>query len=81
MRRIRSPFTRPVGLLVAGLLFSAPIACGSDRGDRGLQPSNETDSPVSNTQDAMTEADRRRQEMTDIQQREAEAFDEAAHDE
>jgi hypothetical protein len=79
-----SPARRPTRLfaflVLAAFALPGAIACGSDEGERGLQPGHETASPASDTEDAMTEAERRKREVREIQQAEAEPLDRAEGD-
>jgi hypothetical protein len=76
-----SPARRPTrlfaSLALAAFALPGAIACGSDEGERGLQPGHETSSPASDTEDAMTEAERRKREADADQQAAAEALDRA----
>jgi hypothetical protein len=79
-----SPAHRPTRLFaflaLAAFALPGATACGSDDGERGLQPGHETASPASDTEDAMTEAERRKREVREIQQAEAEPLDRAEGD-
>jgi hypothetical protein len=64
-------------LVLFFLTLSCVAACGSDEGTRGLQPSHETATPASDEEDAMTEAERRKQSAKGIQDAEIDEFDAA----
>jgi hypothetical protein len=79
MKRSTNPL-RLVPLLacmLAPLVLSGALACGSDEDSRGLQPSHETSTPASEAEDAMTEKERRSQEAREEQAAEAEALERA----
>ncbi len=63
-----------VWALLAGL---GAVACGSDEGTRGLQPSHETATPNSDAEDAMTEAERQKQQAVEMQQAHAQELEQA----
>jgi hypothetical protein len=64
-------------LFIAVITLSCVAACGSDEGTRGLQPSHETATPASDKEDAMTEAERRKQSAKEIQEAEIKESDRA----
>lgn len=56
------------------------IACGSDEGDRGLQPSGEVAVPDSTAQNAQSEEERAKERIRKEQSADARDFDQAEED-
>ncbi len=64
-------------LFLASMLAGGAFGCGSDDDYRGLQPAHEEAVPNSDAQDAMTEEERKKQQIRMEQATEAKEFEEA----